>query len=55
MVCPIPAPLIAATDILFNIQGSGSAADNVILVLLVVFSLKPSLIEYPVIGTLSSV
>ena len=33
---PIPAPLIGETDTLFNIQGSGLVADNVILVLLLV-------------------
>ena len=54
LVWPIPAPLIGATDILFNTQGSRSVADNVILVLLVLKLLNPSSTWYPLIGTLSS-
>ena len=54
MVWPIPAPLIANTDILVDTQGSGSVVDSVALVLVVVMLLKPSSTWYPVIGTLSS-
>ena len=41
---PIPAPLIAATDILVNTQGSGSSVADKVILVLVVMLLKPLLI-----------